>query len=413
MNNRSAGASIKGYDYQFLHTIIDILECDSDTYECTVEGIEDFDIEKDAEKDLIQYKYHEEQKFTNSKVAKPISLMFKHFLNNQNEFINYKLFIYLKDENLDEREVTVTSITDILKIKESREILSDTTTAINKEEIDDLYEMIEKFIQKFSWKSTKNYNDLQNSIINSFETDFSLTMEESKIIYLANAMRIINYLAIQSEEVNRKITKRDFLSKLDSYKDNLYTSFLLRNKGFNELSKIIKKKKNILNIKKDTSNYVLQVNNINRDRINNLIISIVNKFTVKGNKSTYKPLTIIINCEFEKYKNFKKELYKYIFSLNQLLIINDGIEDYKFNADFFNSKLLMTKNKAGNKFNRLNFNFRLIHQLTYNDHKDEIKLSNASLFILDSSESNISELSEKKFYLNNLNNEELLELIGE
>jgi len=413
MNNRTAGASIRGYDYQFLHTIIDILECDSDTYECTVEGIEDFDIEKDAEKDLIQYKYHEEQKFTNSKVAKPISLMFKHFLNNQNESINYKLFIYLKDENLDEREVTVTSITDILKIKESREILSDTTTAINKEEIDDLYEMIEKFIQKFSWKSTKNYNDLQNSIINSFEIDFSLTMEESKIIYLANAMRIINYLAMQSEEVNRKITKRDFLSKLDSYKDNLYTSFLLRNKGFNELSKIIKKKKNILNIKKDTSNYVLQVNNINRDRINNLIISIVNKFTVKGNKSTYKPLTIIINCEFEQYKKFKKELYKYIFSLNQLLIINDGIEDYKFNADFFNSKLLMTKNKAGNKFNRLNFNFRLIHQLTYNDHKDEIKLSNASLFILDSSESNISELSEKKFYLNNLNNEELLELIGE
>lgn len=413
MNNRSAGASIRGYDYQFLHTIIDILECDSDTYECTVEGIEDFDIEKDAEKDLIQYKYHEEQKFTNSKVAKPISLMFKHFLNNQNESINYKLFIYLKDENLDEREVTVTSITDILKIKESKKILFDTTTEINNEKIDDLYEMIEKFIQKFSWKSTKNYNDLQNSIINSFETDFSLTMEESKIIYLANAMRIINYLAMQSEEVNRKITKRDFLSKLDSYKDNLYTSFLLRNKGFNELAKIIKKKKKILNIKKDTSNYVLQVNNINRTSINDLIISIVNKFTVKGNKSTYKPLTIIINCEFEQYKKFKKELYKYIFSLNQLLIINDGIEDYKFNADFFNSKLLMTKNKAGNKFNRLNFNFRLIHQLTYNDHKDEIKLSNASLFILDSSESNISELSEKKFYLNNLNNEELLELIGE
>ena len=100
MSSRSAEASIKGYNYQFLHTIKDILENEPDTDVCTVEGIEDFDIEKDSEKDLIQYKYHEYQSFTNTRVAKPISLMFKYFKDNQHEVINYKLFIYLNDENL-------------------------------------------------------------------------------------------------------------------------------------------------------------------------------------------------------------------------------------------------------------------------------------------------------------------------
>ena len=36
INNRSAVASIRGYDYQFLHIIIDILECDSDTNDCSL-----------------------------------------------------------------------------------------------------------------------------------------------------------------------------------------------------------------------------------------------------------------------------------------------------------------------------------------------------------------------------------------
>ena len=117
MSARSAEASIKGYNYQFLHTIKDILESPVDSFECTVEGIEDLDIEKDGEKDLIQYKYHEEQSFTNSKVAKPIALMFKYFKDNQQKQVNYKLFIYLNDDNLPDK--TVERITDILKIKEA------------------------------------------------------------------------------------------------------------------------------------------------------------------------------------------------------------------------------------------------------------------------------------------------------
>ena len=105
MSARSAEASIKGYTYQFLHTIKDILTANLDDI-CTVEGVEDFDIEKENDKDVIQYKYHEEKSFTNSKVAKPVSLMYKYFKEHHEDDTNYKLFIYLK--NLDSHHNRIT-----------------------------------------------------------------------------------------------------------------------------------------------------------------------------------------------------------------------------------------------------------------------------------------------------------------
>ena len=215
MSGRSANASIKGYNYQFLHTIKDILE-QSDNDVCVIEGIEDFDIEKDGEKDLIQYKFHEMKTFTNSRVAKPIALMFKHFQANQQESNNYKLFIYLTSSELP--EITLSIITEVLKIKEARTILSDTDVDLTNENIDSLSNDIGLFIEKLSWKLTKKYEDLEKEIIEDFKNNLGITSEESEIIYLSNAIKIVNDLAIKRNEEERKITKRTFISKLNSYK---------------------------------------------------------------------------------------------------------------------------------------------------------------------------------------------------
>lgn len=238
MSARSAEASIKGYNYQFLHTIKDILESPVDSFECTVEGIEDLDIEKDGEKDLIQYKYHEEQSFTNSKVAKPIALMFKYFKDNQQKQVNYKLFIYLNDDNLPDK--TVERITDILKIKEARKILSTTDIELTLAEIDSLSTIIDNFTSKFEWKLTKKYNDLENEIVNNFETAIGITSEESKIIYLSNAIKIINDLAINSSEQERKILKEILLLNLTHVKTLLIQAIYSEQKILMHLKHFIK-----------------------------------------------------------------------------------------------------------------------------------------------------------------------------
>jgi len=409
MSNRSAEASIKGYNYQFLHTIKDILENEIDTYENIIEGIEDLDIIKENSSDLIQYKYHEEQSYQNSKVAKPIALMFKHFLVNQNSNINYKLFIYLYTTELP--DITTDTITDILKIKESRKILSNTDTELTLVEIDNYRAEIITFIAKFTWKLTQKYDELESNIITIFEDIIGLSNEEAKIIYFSNAIKIINDLAIQSNENSRKITKRALLSKLDSCKNILYSSYILREKSFVDFKRLFKKKKTTLNIKKNSSTHIIHIHNINRDNISSLIINLVKKFCYKNNKSDLKPLVFIVSCDTTQYKNFKKILYEYI---NQdLILVNDGTEDYSFNNSIFNDKLRINTNRAGNKINYVNFNFKLLHESTYIEYKSNIEFSNPSLFILDSKATRLSDLTEKQFYLNSLDNNQILELIGE
>ena len=215
MSKRSAESSIKGYNYQFLHTIKDILENQNDTYENIIEGIEDLDIDNGDEKKLIQYKYHEEKSYTNSKVAKPIGLMFNHFLRPTTKAISYKLYIYLIDEKLD--EITDDILLEILKLKSATDYIDETCRKFvtNKE-------LVSQFNNIFTCKLTQKYDDLQNDIISSFESILNLSNEEAKIVYFSNAIKIINDLAIQSDEVNRKITKRELLSKLNTYKNILY-----------------------------------------------------------------------------------------------------------------------------------------------------------------------------------------------
>jgi len=410
MSSRSAEASIKGYNYQFLHTIKDILENERDIDENIVEGIEDLDIVKENGSDLIQYKYHEEQSYQNSKVAKPIALMFKHFLANQkSSSINYKLFIFLNTTELP--NITTDRITSILKIKESRKILSDTNTELTIEAIDSYLNDIIIFITKFTWKLTQKYDELENNIISTFESIVGLSNEEANIVYFSNAIKIINDLAIQSDVNNRKITKRVLLSKLNTCKDVLYSSYILREKSFVALKKIVKKRKITLNIKKNSSTHIIHINNTNRNNISNLIIDLVKKFCFKDNRSDLNPLVFIVSSTSIEYQNLKKSLYEYIDQ--SLILVNDGTEDYNFNINLFNAKPLITKNRAGNKINHTSFNFKLLHEKVYKNHISGIDFSNPSLFIIDSIESDLAALTEKQFYLNGLDNNQILELIGE
>jgi len=215
MSDRSAEASIKGYTYQFLHTIKDIMEKANLTDVCTVEGDEDFDIQSDTEKKLIQYKYHEEQKFINSRVAKPIGIMFNHFLNNQSSNDKYKLFIYLNEKEMP--ELTKERITNILILKTSTDHFDKEKNIYDinskKHSYAENEEFVNLFIEKFDWFLTQKYDDLESELICILTNAFSIPTDESKILYLSNAIKIISDLSTKPDG-QRDITKEQFISKL-------------------------------------------------------------------------------------------------------------------------------------------------------------------------------------------------------
>ncbi|MGI9449612.1 MAG: hypothetical protein ACR2QH_03040, partial [Geminicoccaceae bacterium] len=78
-NDREATASIRGYRYQFDATILAILALDNENT-LTIEGTEDFDIDRGDISELFQFKYYASKKLTPSVIRDAILPMFKGFL---------------------------------------------------------------------------------------------------------------------------------------------------------------------------------------------------------------------------------------------------------------------------------------------------------------------------------------------
>src|SRR5450830_352817 len=79
MVNRSANATIKGYFYQFDHTIERLLEAATPQSTIVVEGIEDIDLDDGDDSALVQCKYYEGSEYNHSVIKDAVIQMLRHF----------------------------------------------------------------------------------------------------------------------------------------------------------------------------------------------------------------------------------------------------------------------------------------------------------------------------------------------
>jgi len=94
---RTAEYSVKGYVYQFLRYLNEILDAGTGTT-VTIEGaVEDIDVNAIGSTTAVQCKYHEQaDKFTLGKIYKPVLLMVEHFSQSAatSPDVRYRLFCY-------------------------------------------------------------------------------------------------------------------------------------------------------------------------------------------------------------------------------------------------------------------------------------------------------------------------------
>jgi hypothetical protein len=79
VTSRSANATIKGYFYQFDHTILKILQASSSNSSVVIEGIEDVDIEDGNHTTLVQCKCYEGTDYNHSVVKDAVIQMLRHY----------------------------------------------------------------------------------------------------------------------------------------------------------------------------------------------------------------------------------------------------------------------------------------------------------------------------------------------
>ena len=219
MMSRTADYTIQGFLYQFNKTLLEILKAQEDSV-ITIEGIiEDIEIAEDDLITAIQCKYHESNNsFTLSAIYKPLLQMMHHFHLNSHGKVSYVLFAHFP--GLPDKTITVNKA-ELQTILESN----------NKEfkgYVDELKGKIDldEFLTKFS--------TLVGPAFENLVTDVCVLLKENGIsdtdvetLAYPNAIHLIAQLSIQHDAARRKITKKEFLSRLHQIKTTAISQWTL------------------------------------------------------------------------------------------------------------------------------------------------------------------------------------------
>ena len=88
--------AIKGFSYQYIVSLIEVLNCKDENKVFSFEQIQDFN-----DNELIyQMKYKETQHFTNSKIKEPTIKIFSEYLETKKDYVLYVYFPDRTDETL-------------------------------------------------------------------------------------------------------------------------------------------------------------------------------------------------------------------------------------------------------------------------------------------------------------------------
>lgn len=339
---RSASATILGYIYQFDYTIKCLLQmpCKDDFVE--IENIEDVDIHSCTEDSAVQCKYYFGTEYNHSKIAKPISFMLKHYLDVKKGVvpsINYKLYGFYKSGQ--EKLPNIITV-DFLK----EHFLTYTENGIQykwHEKLNFSDSDLKTFLTFLSINIKAEEESIQvNSIINDLKNTFSCDDFEAENYYYNNALKVVSHMAKQSDVNERRITKKEFLEKIDK-KEILFNKWIIKEKG---------EKSHYASLRKQ---YFSPINTYERF----FLVDIDDSF----NKAELKELVLTISRKWSKTSKREPNPfcpYIYIHNLNEKDLLElklelqkdevNFIDGYPFKGSMFSER---TINQVANYVNQV------------------------------------------------------------
>ena len=340
MTDRTATDTIKGYFYQFDLAILKLLQLEDDTHEIIVEGIEDVDVKDATEETAIQCKYHSKIEYNHSVIAKPIRLMLNHFkevLNGKEKKIKYLYFGHFKSGH---EKFPSTITLDFLKSnlltykKEKVEYKHYEELKLSDENLILFLETLEIDI------NAKSYEDQLKEIFTSLknQNNFNCDDFEAENFYYNNALKIMSNLAKENDIANRKISKKDFLTQINS-KQVLFHKWFVQYKGKKKLLSDIRSKYfSDYNSSPFERFFLIEVNSSNylRSDLKSIIHLISKKYSQLSrlNPDSFCPYIHISGLSNIELIELKTEL------INENFKFKDGFD---FNGSRFNPKSITEK----------------------------------------------------------------------
>lgn len=217
--SRTADYAIQGFMYQFNKTALEILGAqDDDTI--TIEGItEDIEIASSASLIAIQCKYHETStSFSASAVYKPLLQMLQHYSEHPTANIRYVLFAHFQGIGTLPPAVDKSVLQSALasKNKELRKHIDAISSGVD----------LDSFLGRFTVEFGPSFHDISQQVSKSLEAN-GIPVGDIETIVYPNAIHMIATIGVRHDAIDRRITKRKFLSDLKAIRSTAISRWTL------------------------------------------------------------------------------------------------------------------------------------------------------------------------------------------
>lgn len=247
MTNRSANATIKGYFYQFDHTILQVLGAVSANSSVVIEGVEDVDIEDEANVVLVQCKYYEGTEYNHSVIKDAVIQMLRHYQKAElfeHQQSRYRIYGHYKNGhkrlkqpfNLDFLKEHFLTYTESDKDKKKTKQLEHNRLKLSDAQLAHFQSLLEINIE------APSYEDQQSQILTQLKMQITdCSQEDAEAFYYPNAINVIQGLAIMKDIKDRKITKIKFLATVNR-KEIIFSRWLRQKFSDEHYTKSIKRR---------------------------------------------------------------------------------------------------------------------------------------------------------------------------
>lgn len=242
MSVRSANATIKGYFYQFDHTIVQLLLAPTLNTSITVEGIEDVDVQTAGEESLIQCKYYEGTDYNHSVIKDAVVQMLRHFHQSARATrarTKYRIYGHFKDgQDKFPAAVDLTFLKKHLLSFTEKKVFHEVHIELALSDTD-LAEFLGALAINVRGETYETQQLQVENLLKSHINDANSL--DLKAFYYPLAIHTIQTLAVQRNEADRSITKSQFLKKV-SKKDVVLSSWLEQKFGREYYAQSVKRK---------------------------------------------------------------------------------------------------------------------------------------------------------------------------
>ena len=234
MTDRSAVDTIRGYFYQFDLSVLSVLQLNTPDDSVEIECTEDIDIRTATEVTATQCKYYAKTEYNHSVIKDAVKHMLSHFkehLAGTKPKVFYSIYGHYASgqEKLDgglDIEFLKNNFLTYTEGKGTAKI-----THYHHSELglsnDDLLEFLNRLT--INVRATE-FEEQYQQVIRLLQVNFGGTLFASEYFYYNSALALIRALSIKAAPVDRTITKKEFLAKINT-SSILFNEWFIQKKG--------------------------------------------------------------------------------------------------------------------------------------------------------------------------------------